>query len=148
MTIDVLNSEHSGNPSSAERVPGLWKSLVIVKALAAIPDELAASIRRANSNEPHESEPLPQDWVLPRDTSKAELERALLAIDIFPRCAVLLSVFEQMSVDDAAILLGADRELVFKARMTGLWELTGNLARVRVWAPTPSESYAIAGEIL
>jgi DNA-directed RNA polymerase specialized sigma24 family protein len=57
-----------------------------------------------------------------------ELERALLAIDLFPRCALLLTVFEKLSLDDAALLLNADRALVRKAQSQALLELTGAVA--------------------
>ena len=59
---------------------------------------------------------------------KSDLERALLAIDIFPRCALLLTVFEKLSLDDATVLLGATKELLKKAREIGLYELARNLA--------------------
>src|SRR5215467_7677181 len=36
---------------------------------------------------------------------KAELERALLAIETFPRCALLLRVFEKLAIGDIGMLL-------------------------------------------
>ena len=62
---------------------------------------------------------------------KAELERALMAIDPFPRCALLLSVFERLATEDIGIMLNADRESVKTATAIGLIELTRNLARDR-----------------
>jgi hypothetical protein len=59
------------------------------------------------------------------------LERALLAIDAFPRCVLLLLMFEGHSIDDAMVLLDADRELVHKAQVFALQELTRNLAGSR-----------------
>jgi hypothetical protein len=59
---------------------------------------------------------------------KAELERALLAIETFPRCALLLSVFERLPIGDVAILLNSDRESVKTATAIGLIELARNLA--------------------
>jgi len=59
---------------------------------------------------------------------KAELERALLKIDAFPRCALLLSVFEKLAVEDVGILLNADRQSVKTATAIGLIELARNLA--------------------
>ena len=57
------------------------------------------------------------------------MERALLAIDIFPRCALLLSLFENFPLEDAATLLNEDPKLVAAARTIGLVELVRNLAQ-------------------
>jgi len=53
---------------------------------------------------------------------------------VFPRCALLLTVFERMSPEDAAVLLDVDRDLVRKARIIGLQELTRTLTRMQSWA--------------
>ena len=58
----------------------------------------------------------------------AELEKALLAIDLFPRSALLLRVFEGFGMADAATLLDANPALIRKAQAIGLCELTTNLA--------------------
>ena len=68
------------------------------------------------------------DWSLSPDTTKADLEKALLAIDPFPRAALLLLVFEGIRMADAAALLDADPALIRKAQAIGLRELTANLA--------------------
>ena len=70
-----------------------------------------------------------QKWSLPASTTKTQIEQALLAVDLFPRAAVLLSIFEGMSIADAATILDADVTLVRKAQAIGLRELTNNLAR-------------------
>jgi len=62
---------------------------------------------------------------------KADLERAVLAIDPFPRCALLLCVFEKLAVADVATLLNSDRESVRTAASIGLTELARNLAEDR-----------------
>jgi len=54
----------------------------------------------------------------------------------FPRCAILLSVFERVSIEDAAVLLDVDRELFRKAQAIGLQELTRNLAGIQEWTPS------------
>jgi len=58
---------------------------------------------------------------------KAELERALLAIDEFPRCALILRVFEKLAIEDVGVLLNANREMVKTAVAIGLIELARNL---------------------
>jgi DNA-directed RNA polymerase specialized sigma24 family protein len=72
---------------------------------------------------------------LPSDTivgnlriGRPEFERAVLALDVFQRCAVLLTVFERLSGAETALLLDADAELVKKAQVRGLVELTRNIA--------------------
>jgi len=71
-----------------------------------------------------------QGSIRPIDSAagKAELERALLKIELFPRCALLLSVFEKLAVEDVGSLLNADRESVKTATAIGLIELARNLA--------------------
>jgi DNA-directed RNA polymerase specialized sigma24 family protein len=111
------------------------RKVVIAKALAAIRQELAVSAQRiAAARTPKSSAPLPRNWALAPGASKVELERALLAIDAFPRCVLLLLLFEGLSVDDAMVLLGVDRDLVRKAQVVALEELTRNLASTRVAA--------------
>ena len=68
-------------------------------------------------------------WSLDPDTTKIKLENALLDIDIFPRWALLLTVFEGLGLEETSTLLDADRELVQQGRITGLLDLTRNLAR-------------------
>jgi hypothetical protein len=72
---------------------------------------------------------------LDRLTIQAELESVLLSIDVFPRAALLLSVFEGVPIEDLTVLLDADRDLVKKARGIGLEELNGGLSRSRVRPP-------------
>jgi len=108
------------------------RKVVIAKSLAAIRKELAVSARRISATSRRRPAPgLPWDWTLPSDAGKQELERALLAIDTFPRCVLLLLMFEGLSMDDAMVLLDADRELIQKAQIFALQELAGNLAGER-----------------
>lgn len=103
------------------------RRLVIAKALTAIHADLANSVRRTEAAH-FKSSQVPRNWSLGADTGKADLERALLAIDLFPRAAVLLLVFERVRMTDAATLLGANPDLLKKAQAIGLSELTANLA--------------------
>lgn len=115
----------------------IWsRKVVIAKALAAIRQELALSARRIASLRCPKLAPLPNNWTLAPGATRLELERALLAIDAFPRCVLLLLLFEGLSLDDATVLLDADRELVRKAEALALAELTRNLAAI------PEAAYA------
>jgi DNA-directed RNA polymerase specialized sigma24 family protein len=70
----------------------------------------------------------PRNWSFNPRTTKADLERVMLAIDVFPRAALLLLVFEGLQMADAATLLEADPSLIRKAQAIGLRELIANLA--------------------
>jgi DNA-directed RNA polymerase specialized sigma24 family protein len=50
---------------------------------------------------------------------------------VFPRSALVLSVFEKLSNEDTALLLGCDRGLVRKGRILGLRQLSRNLAQMQ-----------------
>jgi len=104
------------------------RRMVIAKALAALRDELAASACRTKSRELHSAAMPAGDRTLDNFISKVQLERAMLGIDILPRAALLVSIFEGVPVEDTAVLLEAPPELVIKARMLGLADLTANLA--------------------
>lgn len=124
------------------------RKLVIAKALSSVDRRMGESVRRARQLPcPTPAEIVNPDWSLDSDTGKTELERALLAIDLFPRCALLLTVFEKVSIDDAASLLNVDRETVRFGKAIGLAELTRNLAanqqfEVSARAVSPSGSFA------
>jgi DNA-directed RNA polymerase specialized sigma24 family protein len=104
------------------------RKVIISRALGAIRQELAASAQRiAATHVPRCSSrrtPAPA-------ANKRELERALLSIDAFPRCVLLLLLFEGLSLDDAVVLLDADRDLIRKAQFLALQELTTKLATMR-----------------
>jgi hypothetical protein len=114
------------NPFFEDWMHGWQRRLVIAKALIAIHDELPDSAHRTKTA--HAGARTPRNWSLGPNTTKDDLERALLAIDLFPRAALLLLVFERLRIADAAILLDADPDLLKKAQVIGLRELTANLA--------------------
>ena len=60
-------------------------------------------------------------------SAKLNFEETVLAIEVFSRCALLLTVFEALHVDDVAELLHVDREMVRYGREAALWELTNRL---------------------
>jgi DNA-directed RNA polymerase specialized sigma24 family protein len=109
------------------------RRLVIAKALTAIRENLAASALRTALKRAEGSARPRRPWLLDRDTTKSDLERALLSIDVFPRAAVLLLAFEAVPLKDAAILLDAEADLVLKAHAAGVRELTIHLARTQGW---------------
>jgi DNA-directed RNA polymerase specialized sigma24 family protein len=121
------------------------RRLVIAKALAAVRKELGASARRMASRRASPAPP-PRVWVLDRETTKPDLEQALLLIDAFPRAAVLLLIFERVPLQDAAILLDSKPELLRTALAAGAQDLTENLARVQGWKTSGGISNAADNE--
>jgi DNA-directed RNA polymerase specialized sigma24 family protein len=105
------------------------RRLVVAKALAAIHEELKESARRTEEADMPKAGAPPGNWSLGPDTTKSEIEGALLAIDVFSRAALLLTVFESVRIPDAATMLEVDDSLVKKGRAIGLREFTANLAR-------------------
>jgi len=127
IAADTAASSDYASPFFAEWMRGWQRRLVIGRALTAIHNELADSARRTRVAHVNGST-APSNWSLSSDTTKADLQQALLSIDLFPRAALLLLVFEGMRMSDAASLLDADPALIRKAQAIGLGELTANLA--------------------
>jgi hypothetical protein len=128
---DTAVSSGYASPFFADWMRGWQRRLVIGRALTAIHDELADSARRtqlARVTGLAGGSAAQRNWSLSPGTTKADLEQALLAIDLFPRAALLLLVFEGIRMADAAILLDADPALIRKAQAIGLRELTAILA--------------------
>lgn len=128
IAADTAASEDESGAFFAGWMRGWQRRLVIGKALAAIREELTDSARETQVARVSGWSKLPRNWSLSSDTTKADLEHALLAIDVFPRAALLLLVFEGIRMADAATLLDADPTLIRKAQAIGLRELTANLA--------------------
>jgi hypothetical protein len=128
IAADTLAADDSANPYFSTWKAAWARRVVIAKALAEVRDELAASARRTELKSVNNRVMPPRDWMLDPDTTKIEIENALLAIDLFPRAAVLLLVFEHVPIADAIVLLDADAGLIRKAQAIGLRELTSNLA--------------------
>jgi hypothetical protein len=128
VTLEAIDS-HGGEESFFSNWMMAWsRRVVIARALAGIRDDIAVSARRTASRRDEKIALPRRDWILDPDISLDRIESAVLGIDVFPRCALLLTLFEKVSLDDAAVLLDEDRDLVRKGRVIGLGELTRNLA--------------------
>jgi len=118
----ALDLEDYANPAMSDFMVSWSRKLVIGASLETVRPQLRESARRTRRAE----DPDPATLVAlgpAGQMTTPEFERALLAIDLFPRCALLLTVFEKLSLDDAALLLNADKALVRKAQNQGLLEL-------------------------
>src|SRR5215813_4728096 len=123
VTVEAISS--GGDPQAVSRKG------FIAKALAAVREDLAASARRTALKRDEDSAPPPKSWTLDRETTKSDLERALLSVEMFPRAAALLLLFERVPLNDAAILLDSEPGLVRNASAAGARDLTINLARMQ-----------------
>ena len=146
VVVEAIASQDATEPFFSTWMHAWSRRLVMAKALAAIRDDLARSMRRTRSERIDKSGLPARPWALDQNTTKVHLEGALLAIDVFPRAVVVVSVFEGMPLKDAAILLDADLELVRKAQMIGLRQLTLNLARMQGWTPAATNSIVLTSE--
>jgi hypothetical protein len=135
VTLEAVNSgdglEHMCSPESLARL----RKTVVIAALDAMRCEIAESASQIASQQRDEAFIAVQGWFLDPNISKAQVEAALVAIEAFPRCALLLTVFEGLQPEDAAALLHSDRELISRGRMRGLRDLTRNLASITSTAP-------------
>lgn len=128
IAVDTIASQDDGYPFFTTWMGAWARRTVIAKALGAIRGELAESAHRTRMARVEHGAAAPQGWSLSPETTKARIEEALLSIDVFPRAAVVLSIFEAVRMADAAVLLDADASLVRKAQAIGLSEFIGNLA--------------------
>jgi hypothetical protein len=115
------------NPSFGKFMDSWARKLIIAEALGTIRTELRAS-RQRTARMAEEEVPTDAKWKRRPDISREEFEEAVIAIDAFPRCAMVLTIFEGMSIQAASVLLNEDRALTLKAQRTGIVELTRNLA--------------------
>jgi len=126
--FDGLNE--AGNPFFADWM-ALWsRKLLLARSLSKITIELKVSARRTKfAKYPHGSmQPPSPEWSREQLFDKPQLQRAVSAIDVFPRSALLLTHFERLSLEETAILLSASKELVIRGQTIGLTELSNNLA--------------------
>ena len=112
IAADTAASHDHANPFFASWMRAWARKIVIGKALAAIRNELAESARRTEVARLDRWAALPRDWTLSPNTNKTQIAEALLAMDVFPRAALLLLTFEGLWITDVATLLDVDADLV------------------------------------
>jgi hypothetical protein len=131
--LETLEMPDAANPFFESWFSTWARKIFIAKVLGYVSPRASASELRIRLRR-LEAETGPIRPIDPT-AGKAELERALLNMDPFPRCALLLSVFEKLAVEDVGILLNTDRESVKTATAIGLIELARNLAGDRSSEP-------------
>jgi hypothetical protein len=122
----ALDFDEDENPAFGDFMNTWARKLIIVEALGTMEKELRASRQRtARLGEEPASNPC---LGRPSYIGKDEFEEAVLAIDAFPRCAMLLTIFEGMSIGQASVLLNAEEALTATAQRMGIVQLTCNLS--------------------
>ena len=123
----ALNSEAPA-PALQKFMLTWARKLVIVAALGTIRRQLRESELRTRPATKGELDGLARSASVDRAAfTKQELEDTLLAMDVFVRCAVVLTVFERLPIKAAAELLGADENTVKSAQARGVTEMTWRL---------------------
>jgi hypothetical protein len=115
------------NPVFGNFMSAWARKLIAVEALGTIKTELKVSAQKVARMADDEIASDPK-WKRRPYISQEEFEEAVVAIDAFPRCAMLLTIFEGMSIQAAAALLNEDKALTLKAQRIGIVQLTRNLA--------------------
>jgi hypothetical protein len=111
------------------------RELVIARALQAIRPELETSSRLLSR-----ILDVPEIHVDPTASNppltRAQVERAVLSMDAFTRCTVVLRILEGLALDETAALLGASADLIRQAQVVGLAALTASLQRATRLRPS------------
>jgi len=142
---EALDARHPTAPFFEQWMSAWCRKLVIARALGKVQLPLTASVSRTKrrvQNSTYGDQLPPPVWRAGREVSRAQFEDALLAIDIFPRCSLLLRVFERIPIEDVAVLLNVDKELVESATAIALNELAWNIAVGHDWSPTAATTGA------
>ena len=136
--LDACDQRDPTIPFFEQWVSAWCRNLVIARALDEVRVALTASACRVSlrvQNSTYRVQLPSPAWSAGREVSRAQFEEALLAIDIFPRCSLLLRIFEKIPVEDVALRLNADKELVESATAIALNELALNIAIGQDWSP-------------
>jgi hypothetical protein len=123
----ALDFEEPENPVFGDFMNSWARKLIVVEALGTMRTELRLSRQRVSRAAEDEvgSEP---KWKRRAYIGREEFDEAVIAIDALPRCAMLLTIFEGMSIKAASVLLNEDVALTRKAQQMGIVQLTRNLA--------------------
>jgi hypothetical protein len=84
LPLDAIDSREDERSFFPVWMVAWARRLVIAKVLAALRDELAVSRRRTASRRVRCVKAGPRSWVVDSNARKAEIEKALMPIDVFP----------------------------------------------------------------
>jgi hypothetical protein len=134
-SVRAFTSAFEGSSVSQQLASSRTRERLVEASLGAIEFDLRKSaLQTLWEQDLPEMDRLPTRFWLAAP-APAELRRAMLNIAVFPRCALVLTVFEHMHVHRASRLLHVDAELVRIGQRLGAIGLTRNLAANRGWIP-------------
>lgn len=126
----ALNSDD--DPPGFQKFMLSWaKRLVIVAALGTMRRQIRESILQTRLA--FRDDGVIAGHVQPVDLERLtsrELEEALLDLDTFPRCAVILTLLERLPIEEVAVLLATDKRMVKAAQAQGAAELACRLGGI------------------
>jgi DNA-directed RNA polymerase specialized sigma24 family protein len=123
----AIDYDDEENPVFGGFMNAWARKLIIVEALGTMEKELRVSKQRVARTAADEAAG-DANWKRRAHIAREEFEEAVVAIDAFPRCAMLLTIFEGMSIEGAASLLNTDESSTAAAQRIGIVQLTRNLA--------------------
>ena len=103
VTMEAVTPADDSNTFFSTWMQQWSRRIVIARALAAVREDLAHSAHRTALMRGQRSVLPPASWRLHESTTRADLEYALLAIEVFPRAAVLLLIFERVPLNQLAV---------------------------------------------
>ena len=115
------------NPAFGGFMAAWARKWIVVEALGTIKTELRMSKQRV-ARAPEDELSGEARWKPRPYIGREEFEEAVIAIDAFRRCAMLLTIFEGMSIQAASVLLNESEALTRKAQRIGIVQLTRHLA--------------------
>ena len=128
----ALDFDEEENPVFGGFMSAWARKLIIVEALGTIEKDLRSSVQRV-ARTAGDDMMGNSKWSRRPYIEKEEFEEAVIGIDTFPRCAMLLTIFEGMSIKTASVLLNASEALTRAAQRIGIVQLTRTLAGDRGW---------------
>jgi membrane protein DedA with SNARE-associated domain len=133
--LESLVPKEGDNATFARWIRAWSRKLAIARALGTVAGELKSSARRMELVDSSQLRKLVGcNWRCVSSINRVELERGIAAIDLFPRSALILTIFEKLSLVDAAILLGVPKETVANAQAIALRQLSRSLAGGQGWS--------------
>jgi|SRR5579872_3189734 len=146
LAAGALAFQHSNGALFSDPTSVGARRLLIGEALSTIKRDLTESARRVARRRWQDPDFTANAGDLPRDMTKADLERVLLAMDILPRCVLLVCIFEGLAQNEAAALMDVEPGLIAKAQAIGLCDLTRSIRHSQPRSAHDVPSYSLAQE--
>lgn len=133
--LELLLPKEGDNATFARWIRAWSRKLAIARALGTVAGKLKVSARRMELIDSAQLRNLcRRNWRWLSSSNRVDLERDITAIDLFPKAALLLTIFERLSLVDAAVLLGVPKETVANAQARAMMQLSRAIGGRQAWA--------------